>query len=213
VVNPNISSALAQAIVSALLSLENLVYLLAQSIQRLNATVASLSTLVSMVISALSQQNGLSCSLVVEKPTSFKDKYSESAWLFCGAFYVWVKSNKQFYQYWPNGTCIINQNREELLDKSKMITLALSFMSKNTAIWACLYLKQFVDHKLVFDNSKWNSFLKAFKQKFEFISAFIEAKNKLYNLYQGKWSFVFLESEFNTWAFCTNWSDIKLIVL
>jgi hypothetical protein len=54
------------------------------------------------------------------------------------------------------------------------------------------------DHKPVFDNGKWNSFLKAFKQKFEPISASMEAKNKLYNLRQGKRSFASLELEFNT---------------
>jgi hypothetical protein len=92
-----------------------------------------------------------------------------------------------------------------------MITLALSFMTKDTAIWARLYLEQLVDHKSVFDNGKWDSFLKAFKQKFEPISASIEAKNKLYNLHQGKWSFASLESEFNTWAHCTDWSKPELI--
>jgi hypothetical protein len=88
-----------QASVSAPLSLDDLVYSLAQSVQRLNAIVASLSTLVSMVIGALFQQNGSSHSLVVEKPTSFEDKNSESAWLFCSAFYIWVESNKIFYQH------------------------------------------------------------------------------------------------------------------
>jgi hypothetical protein len=79
-----------------------------------------------------------------------------------------------------------------------MITLALSFMIKNATVWACPYLKQLADHKPVFNNDKWDSFLKAFKQKFKPISALMEAKNKLYNLHQGKWSFAFLESEFNT---------------
>jgi hypothetical protein len=59
-------------------------------------------------------------------------------------------------------------------------------MTKDAAVWACSYLEQLADHKLVFNNSKWNSLLKAFKQKFEPISASIEAKNKLYNLHQGK---------------------------
>jgi hypothetical protein len=85
-----------------------------------------------------------------------------------------------------------------------MIILALSFMTKDAAVWACSYLKQLADHKLVFDNGKWDSFLKVCKQKFEPISASMEAKNKLYNLYQGKWSFTFLELEFNTWALHTN---------
>jgi hypothetical protein len=39
----------------------------------------------------------------------------------------------------------------------------------------------------------------------------MEAKNKLYNLRQGKRSFVSLESEFNTWAPRTNWSEPKLM--
>jgi hypothetical protein len=68
-----------------------------------------------------------------------------------------------------------------------------------------------VDHKLVFDNSKWDSFLKAFKQKFEPISVSMEAKNKLYNLRQGKWSFASLESEFNTWAPHTDWFEPELM--
>jgi hypothetical protein len=92
-----------------------------------------------------------------------------------------------------------------------MITSALLFITKNAAIWACLYLKQLADHKPVFDNSKWDSFLKAFKQKFEPISVSIEAKNKLYNLHQGKWSFVSLKLKFNTWASHTDWSDIELM--
>jgi hypothetical protein len=79
-----------------------------------------------------------------------------------------------------------------------MIILALLFITKDAAVWAYLYLKQLADHKLVFDNGKWNSFLKVFKQKFKPISISIEAKNKLYNLCQGKQSFAFLESEFNT---------------
>jgi hypothetical protein len=79
-----------------------------------------------------------------------------------------------------------------------MITSALSFMTKDAAVWARLYLEQLADHKPVFDNGKWDSFLKAFKQKFEPISASIEAKNKLYNLRQGKRLFASLESEFNT---------------
>jgi hypothetical protein len=39
----------------------------------------------------------------------------------------------------------------------------------------------------------------------------MEAKNKLYNLRQGKWSFASLESEFNTWAPCTDWSEPELM--
>jgi hypothetical protein len=81
-----------------------------------------------------------------------------------------------------------------------MIMLALLFITKDAAIWARSYLEQLADHKLVFDNGKWDSFLKVFKQKFESISASMEAKNKLYNLRQGKRSFAFLELEFNTWA-------------
>jgi hypothetical protein len=87
-VNSILGPTLMQAPASAPLSLEDLVYSLAQSVQRLNATVATLSTLVSTVVSALSQQNGSSRSLVVEKPTSFKGKDSESAWLFRSAFRV-----------------------------------------------------------------------------------------------------------------------------
>jgi hypothetical protein len=39
----------------------------------------------------------------------------------------------------------------------------------------------------------------------------METKNKLYNLRKGKQSFMSLESEFNTWALCTNWSEPELI--
>jgi hypothetical protein len=39
----------------------------------------------------------------------------------------------------------------------------------------------------------------------------MEAKNKLYNLRQGKRSFASLESEFNTWAPHTDWSEPKLM--
>jgi hypothetical protein len=52
--NPTLDPALAQASAPAPLLLEDLVYLLAQSVQELNATVATLSTLVSTVIGALS---------------------------------------------------------------------------------------------------------------------------------------------------------------
>jgi hypothetical protein len=148
---------------------------------------------------------------VVEKPTSFEGKDSESAWLFRSAFRVWVESNERFFQHWPNGTRVVNQAGEELLDEPKMITSALSFMTKDTAVWARPYLEQPADHKLVFDNGKWDSFLKAFKQKFEPISASMEAKNKLYNLRQGKRSFASLELEFNTWAPRTDWSEPELI--
>jgi hypothetical protein len=209
--NPTLGSAPAQAPALAPLSLEDLVYLLTQSVQDLNATVATLSTLVSMVVGALSRQNGSSHSSVVEKPTSFKGKNSESAHLSRSAFCIWVESNKRFFQHWPNGTRVVNQAGEELLDEPKMITLALSFMTKDATVWARLYLEQLMDHKPVFDNGKWDSFLKAFKQKFEPISASMEAKNKLYNLRQGKWSFAFLESEFNTWAPRTDWSEPELI--
>jgi hypothetical protein len=196
--NPTPNPAPAQAPTLAPLSLEVLVYSLAQSVQGLKATIATLSTLVSMVVSALSQQNGSLCSLVVEKPTSFEGKDSESTRLFCSAFYAWVESNERFFQHWPNSTHVVNQAGEELLDEPKMITLALLFMTKDAAIWARLYLEQLANHKPVFDNGKWDSFLKVFKQKFEPISASIEAKNKLYNLHQGKWSFMSLESKFNT---------------
>jgi hypothetical protein len=148
---------------------------------------------------------------VVKKPTSFVGKDSESACLFRSAFRVWVESNERFFQHWPNGTCIINQVGEELLDEPKIITLVLLFMTKDAAVWARPYLEQLADHKLVFNNGKWDSFLKAFKQKFESISASIEAKNKLYNLHQGKWSFASLELEFNTWAPHTDWSEPELM--
>jgi hypothetical protein len=39
----------------------------------------------------------------------------------------------------------------------------------------------------------------------------MEAKNKLYNLRQGKRSFASLESEFNTWAPHTDWSESELM--
>jgi hypothetical protein len=64
--------------------------------------------LVSTVVGALSQPNGSSHGSVVEKPTSFEGKDSESAWLFRSAFHVWVESNERFFQHWPNGTCVIN---------------------------------------------------------------------------------------------------------
>jgi hypothetical protein len=166
--------------------LKDLVYSLAQSVQGLNATIATLSTLVSTFIGALSQQNSSLCSSVIKKSTSFKEEDSESACLFHGGFCIWIGSNKRFYQHWPNSTHVINQDREELLDESKIIILALSFITKNATVWACPYLKQLADHKLVFDNNKWNSFLKAFKQKFKPTSVSVEAKNKLYNVHQGK---------------------------
>jgi hypothetical protein len=53
--NPTPEPAPAQTPTPALLSLEDLVYSLAQLVQGLNATVATLSTLVSMVVGALSQ--------------------------------------------------------------------------------------------------------------------------------------------------------------
>jgi hypothetical protein len=84
-------------------------------------------------------------------------------------------------------------------------------MTKDATVWARPYLKQLADHKSVFDNGKWDSFLKVFKQKFKPISASMEAKNKLYNLCQGKQSFISLESEFNTWAPCTDWSESELM--
>jgi hypothetical protein len=61
-----------------------------------------------MVVGALSRQNGLSRGSVVEKPTSFKEKDSESTRLFRSAFRVWVESNERFFQHWPNGTRVIN---------------------------------------------------------------------------------------------------------
>jgi hypothetical protein len=39
----------------------------------------------------------------------------------------------------------------------------------------------------------------------------MEAKNKLYNLRQGKRSFASLELEFNTWAPRTDWSEPELM--
>jgi hypothetical protein len=39
----------------------------------------------------------------------------------------------------------------------------------------------------------------------------MEAKNKLYNLHQGKRSFMSLESEFNTWTPHTDWSEPELM--
>jgi hypothetical protein len=116
-----------------------------------------------MVVGALSRQNGSSRSSMVEKPTNFEGKNSESARLFRSAFRVWVESNERFFHHWPNGFHVVNQAGEELLDEPKMITSALSFMIKDAAVWACPYLKQLADHKLVFDNGKWESFLKAFK--------------------------------------------------
>jgi hypothetical protein len=98
-VNPIPGPALAQTPALAPPSLKDLVYSLAQSVQGLNATVATLSTLVSTVVDALSQQNSSSCSSVIEKPTSFEGKDSESARLFCSAFRVWVKSNGRFFQH------------------------------------------------------------------------------------------------------------------
>jgi hypothetical protein len=65
-VNPTPGSALMQASALAPLSPEDLVYLLAQSVQGLNATVVTLSTLISTVVGALSQQNSSSCSSVVK---------------------------------------------------------------------------------------------------------------------------------------------------
>jgi hypothetical protein len=52
--NPTLGPALVQAPAPAPLSLEDLVYSLAQSVQGLNATVATLSILVSTVVGALS---------------------------------------------------------------------------------------------------------------------------------------------------------------
>jgi hypothetical protein len=52
--NPTLGPAPAQALAPAPLSLEDLIYSLAQSVQGLNATVATLSTLVSMVVGTLS---------------------------------------------------------------------------------------------------------------------------------------------------------------
>jgi hypothetical protein len=87
-VNPTPGPAPAQAPALVPLSLEDLVYSLAQSVQGLNATVATLSTSVSTVVGVLSRQNGSSRGSVVKKPTSFEGKDSESAQLFRSAFRV-----------------------------------------------------------------------------------------------------------------------------
>ncbi len=147
---------------------------------------------------------------VVEKPTSFKGKGSESARLFRNAFYVWALHNaKSFYIRDVNGNFQLDVNGHRMLNARKMITSALSFMSDDAAIWARPHIETLAQNKAAFNDS-WDEFLKQFKAKFEPIDATADAKNKILALKQGKQTFASLISEFETWSDRTGWSPHDL---
>lgn len=147
---------------------------------------------------------------VVEKPTSFKGKGSESARLFRNTFYVWALNNaKSFYMRDANGNFQLDINGHRVLNHRKMITSALSFMVEDAAIWARPHIETLARDKPTFNDS-WDEFLKQFKAKFEPIDATADAKNKIRSLKQGKQTFASLISEFETWSDRTGWSEHDL---
>jgi hypothetical protein len=95
-----------------------------------------------------------------------------------------------------------------LLDVHKMVPLALSFMAKDTAVWAQPHIESLTEGKMPF--ASWDAFLVAFKLKFEPVSPKANAKNKIIGMKQGKRTFGELVADFETWASQTGWSEQDL---
>jgi hypothetical protein len=95
-----------------------------------------------------------------------------------------------------------------LLDVHKMVPLALSFMAKDTAVWAQPHIESLAEGKTPF--ASWDAFLVAFKLKFEPISPEADAKNRIIGMKQSKRTFGELVADFETWASRTGWSEQDL---
>ena len=85
----------------------------------------------------------------------------------------------------------------------------ISFLTDDAAIWARPTLELLAEGKPVFDDD-WDTFVEAFKAKFEVVNPVVEAKNKIANLKQGRRNFATLLAEFDMWAPRTGWSDKDL---
>jgi hypothetical protein len=85
-----------------------------------------------------------------------------------------------------------------LLDVHKMVPLALSFMAKDTAVWARPHIESLAEGKTPF--ASWDTFLVAFKLKFKPVSPEADTKNKIIGMKQGKHTFGELVADFETWA-------------
>jgi hypothetical protein len=146
---------------------------------------------------------------IIEKPVVFKGKDSELAQLFWSAFHIWINANEDCFTLRdPQGKKVQGTNGATLLDVHKMVPSALSFMVEDAAVWAQPHIESLAKGKTPF--ADWDTFLAAFKLKFELVSLKADIKNKIIGMKQGKRTFCELVANFNTWASCTSWSDQDL---
>jgi hypothetical protein len=115
--------------------LMNLMGSMVTSISTLTASVQALVNAQANNVNVSSSASG-SCS-IVEKPVVFKGKDSKSAQLFRSVFRVWINVNEdRFALRDPQGKKVQGANRAILLNVHKMVSLALSFMAEDAAVWA-----------------------------------------------------------------------------
>lgn len=124
-------------------------------VQGINTLMAWITTLSQGVITLTDTSRTINSHTrpinIVKKPKALKGKTSEEAYLFCSTFTVWVHDHDvAFVSRDPTTGTIIMANGRTVYNGRKMISLALSFMISNAAIWAHPHLEKITDNADVF---------------------------------------------------------------
>jgi hypothetical protein len=120
------------------ISAQDLMNLIDSMVTSISALTASIQALVNAQASNVSISPSASrLHSIVKKPVIFKGKDLESAQLFRSTFCIWINANEDWFALHDSqGKKVQGANGAILPNVHKMVSLALSFMAKDGAVWA-----------------------------------------------------------------------------
>lgn len=167
-----------QDLLNALNNLAGLVTTLAGQQQTMQTAITNMANhlanfqagpplIIHVAASQITIPANISSAKIVEKPAKYDGKDSEKARQFRNAFLIWVQNNMStFCIRNANGQPILNAQNRQQIDSTKAITSIFSFMKGDAAVWARPHLETIANGQTVF-NDDWDTFIAAFKAKFE----------------------------------------------
>jgi len=121
--------------------------------------------------------SSLSKAKAVQKPFPFKGEQGSDVRRFLTAFTMWVMAQ-------DTALNIIDQQGNAVSHHDlEWICATLSYLQDNAAIWASPTMEEFVTRHVPFEK-QWEIFHKQFKARFKIINKAVDAKEKLYILWQ-----------------------------
>ena len=154
-------------------------------------------------VSTMSLANSLSKVKVVQKPSPFKGEQGSDACQFLGAYKMWAAAQGMALN-------VVDWQREEVQPcKADWICAALSFLQDEAAIWVSPAMEEFAWGVALFSD-QWRTFYAEFKARFETVDEAIDAKEKLWVLWQGNSTVPKYATLFKELILCTRYFPADL---